>query len=149
MTDLVDVERVPVEFRRRVKILPDRMAVGAVGVFVDDQAIERVERADEADDLCGGDDVALAGARVPVEDVAFSFLRRTDAGRDEDREQSRGERSRVRPIDHRPSARNDACATVHRASSSGSGSWAMPGTRDVATAPGPASTSSGLPRSLS
>ena len=45
-------------------------------------------------------------------------------------------------------ARNEAWATVQRASRSGSGAWAMPGTREVATSPRPLSTISGLPRSL-
>src|SRR5207247_1965513 len=40
--------------------------------------------------------------------------------------------------------RNDAWSTVHFASRSGSGSWAMPGTREVAICPGPLSTISGL-----
>jgi threonine aldolase len=49
----------------------------------------------------------------------------------------------------RPQARNAAWATVHFARSSGSGSWAIPGTRDVAIWPGPLSCSFGVPRSLS
>ena len=60
-----------------------------------------------------------------------------------------GRRSMPRAIDPgRTYARSEARFTVQRSSRSGSGSWAMPGTREVAISPGPLRTSSGLPRSF-
>ena len=148
MPDLIDAERVLVELRRRREILPDGVAVDAVRLRIVDP-VERAERGDEPDDLGGGNDVALAGPRIPVQHVALRALVRRARRRCQERdEQSGHDGADAPPADHRPSARKDACATVHRSSSSGSGSWAMPGTREVATSPRPLSTSSGLPRSL-
>ena len=60
-----------------------------------------------------------------------------------------GKNPRARDACTEAYTRKPACATVHRCKSSGSGSCAMPGTADVLTSPGPESSISGLPRSLS
>jgi hypothetical protein len=54
MPELIDAEGIRVVLGRDAQILPDRMPIGAVRIGIDEQPIERVERADEADNLGGG-----------------------------------------------------------------------------------------------
>jgi len=54
MADLVDAERVRVEFRRGSEISPEGVLVGVVVVAAEDVAVELVEAEDEPADLRAG-----------------------------------------------------------------------------------------------
>src|SRR5207244_1881607 len=79
------------------------------------EPVDRVQGGDEPDDLGGGNDVALAGARIPVQHVAALALLRGARGRREERadqdEQGGGEGARASDHSRDRSARNDACST--------------------------------------
>src|SRR3984893_15033980 len=74
MPDLVDVEGIRVEHRRRLQILPDRASVAAVRARVEEGPVEHAEADEEPAALGGGDEIALALSRLPVQTPAFGPL---------------------------------------------------------------------------